>query len=258
VSALRMPVVFLGHGSPDVRDRDNRFRTGMVRPRAAPPTAFRVVCVSAHWETSGLAVTAAERPGTIHDFGGSSRQLYEVQYPAPAIRGSRKRVAALVRSQPVRQDGTRGLDHGAWSVLRSCFPTQDVPVVQLSLDSSRPGADHLRVGRELAPLRDEGVLVLGSGNVGTTSHPRLAERHRVRVGAENRGRGEAAPARREARSARGLPRPGPAAAGDSHARALPSAAGGTWERRMPANACPSSTTRRWMGAMSMLSVVIGQ
>jgi 4,5-DOPA dioxygenase extradiol len=161
-----MPAVFVGHGSPMYAIEDNRFSPAWSDLGRRLPRPAGIVCVSAHWETTpGLAVTASERPETLHDFGGFPAALYEIRYPAPGDPSLAKRVAQLVRGMSVALDGSRGLDHGAWSVLRFLFPAADVPVVQLSLDPNRPGADHLRIGRELAPLRDEGILLLGSGNV---------------------------------------------------------------------------------------------
>lgn len=166
MKASRMPVAFLGHGSPMYAIEENRFSPAWSDLGRRLPRPSAVLCVSAHWETrGGLAAGAAERPETIHDFGGFPQALYEVQYPAPGAPALAQRVASLVKSQPVQLDPAYGLDHGAWCVLRYLYPDADVPVAQLSLDSSRPGADHLAVGRELAALRDEGVLLLASGNV---------------------------------------------------------------------------------------------
>lgn len=163
---MRMPALFLGHGSPMYAIESNRFSPAWSDLGRRLPRPSGIVCVSAHWETSpGLAVTASARPGTIHDFGGFPPPLYEIQYPAPGDPALAQRVARCVRSQPVALDPKRGLDHGAWTVLRFLFPDAEVPVVQLSLDPAKPGADHLRVGHELSPLRDEGILLLASGNV---------------------------------------------------------------------------------------------
>ena len=154
----RMPVLFVGHGSPMNAIEDNEFsRTWgelgktLHRPRA-------VLCVSAHWETGGTRVTSMEKPRTIHDFGGFPRALFEVQYAAP---GS----AWLARQIPVEPDEEWGLDHGCWSILRQMYPGADVPVVQLSLDYRKSPRDHYALARELAPLRQKGVLIIGSGNL---------------------------------------------------------------------------------------------
>jgi 4,5-DOPA dioxygenase extradiol len=123
------------------------------------------LAVSAHWYTRGTAVTAMERPRTIHDFGGFPKTLYEVQYPAPGSPRLADRVRELLAPVEVKQDHHWGLDHGVWSVLTHAFPDSDVPVVQLSMDASQPGAFHYELAARLAPLRDEGVLIVGSGNI---------------------------------------------------------------------------------------------
>ena len=130
----------------------------MPRPRA-------VLCVSAHWESEGTRVTAASLPVTIHDFYGFPRPLYEVSYPAPGAPELARRVRETVRGAKVVLDPDRGLDHGAWSVLRRMFPEADIPVVQLSLDRAKAPAFHYELGKELAGLRREGVLIVGSGNI---------------------------------------------------------------------------------------------
>jgi 4,5-DOPA dioxygenase extradiol len=131
----------------------------------ALPRPKAILCVSAHWETWGTAVTAMDRPRTIHDFGGFPRALYEAQYPAPGSKWLAQETINTVHSAEVGPDEDWGLDHGAWSVLRQMFPDADVPVVQLSLDYTRPAQYHYDLGRELAPLREKGVLILGSGNM---------------------------------------------------------------------------------------------
>jgi 4,5-DOPA dioxygenase extradiol len=130
----------------------------LPRPRA-------ILCVSAHWETRGVFVTAAGHPATLHDFFGFPKALFDVRYPAPGDPALARRIAELLAAEGARLDPERGLDHGAWSVLVAMFPAADVPVVQLSLDTRAPAAFHYRIAKKLAPLRDEGVLVLGSGNI---------------------------------------------------------------------------------------------
>lgn len=161
----RLPAVFFGHGSPMVTIGDNAWTRAwravgesVGRPRA-------VLMVSAHWTTRGVAVTAMERPRTIHDFGGFPQPLYEIQYPAPGAPWLAERVRELLRPVDVALDTQWGLDHGAWAVLRHAWPDASVPVVQLSLDLTRPAQWHLQQARRLAALRDEGVLIAGSGNV---------------------------------------------------------------------------------------------
>jgi 4,5-DOPA dioxygenase extradiol len=162
---MRMPVLFVGHGSPMNALEDNAFTRGWqdAARRIRKPEA--IVCVSAHWETRGVCVGASDRPETIHDFYGFPQALFNVRYPAPGDPALARHVAQLIQSTKVHLDPGRGLDHGAWSVLRIMYPDADVPVVQLSLDSAQPGAHHYRLAQELSPLRDEGVLVMGSGDI---------------------------------------------------------------------------------------------
>lgn len=162
----RMPVLFLGHGSPMNAIEDNAWRRGWAEAAARLPRPKAILCVSAHWETRGAsAVSASPNPPTIHDFGGFPQALFDVQYPAPGDPALAARVGALLAPDEVVQHPSRGLDHGAWSVLLPMYPDADVPVVQLSLDRSRPNAWHYEAGRRLAPLRDEGVLIVASGDI---------------------------------------------------------------------------------------------
>jgi 4,5-DOPA dioxygenase extradiol len=161
-AAVRMPALFVGHGNPmnaletnPVTDAWRALARALPRPRA-------VACVSAHWYLPGTRVTAMERPRTIHDFGGFPPELFAVQYPAPGDPALAARISELTGAAP---DTQWGLDHGAWSVLRHLYPEADVPVVQVSLDDTEPPAFHFELGRRLRALRDEGVLVLGSGNL---------------------------------------------------------------------------------------------
>jgi 4,5-DOPA dioxygenase extradiol len=144
---------------------------------AALPRPRAVLCVSAHWYVSATALTADAAPRTIHDFGGFPRALYQVRYPAPGDPVLARRVRELLAPVPVSLAEPWGLDHGTWSVLCHVFPRADVPVVQLSVDETQPPAFHYDLGRRLAPLRDEGVLVAGSGNIVHNLHAYAWGRH---------------------------------------------------------------------------------
>ena len=160
-----MPVVFFGHGSPmNTLDR-NQYTEAWRRIGEAIPKPKAILCVSAHWYTEGTAVTAMSHPRTIHDFYGFPQALFEVQYPAPGDPSLASRVRQLLAPAEVRMDQSWGLDHGTWSVLKHAYPKADVPVVQLSIDGTQPPRFHYEAGRRLAALRDEGILVAGSGNV---------------------------------------------------------------------------------------------
>jgi 4,5-DOPA dioxygenase extradiol len=160
-----MPALFLGHGNPMNAIERNAFHRSWEALGARLPRPQAILCVSAHWETRHAYVTATETPETIHDFYGFPKALFDVRYPAPGDPALASRVASLVATERFRLDPGRGLDHGAWSVLVAMYPQADVPVVQLSIDTSQPGRHHYALARQLAPLRDEGVLVMGSGNV---------------------------------------------------------------------------------------------
>jgi 4,5-DOPA dioxygenase extradiol len=164
-AAARMPVVFIGHGNPmnALEDNDITRRWGEIGHAAPAPRA--ILCVSAHWQTRGPAVTAMPKPRTIHDFGAFPPELFAVHYPAPGDPALAHRVGELLAPSAVTADQRWGLDHGAWSVLVHMRPDADVPIVQLSLDVALDARGHYELARRLAPLRDEGVLVMGSGNV---------------------------------------------------------------------------------------------
>lgn len=144
---------------------DNGFRRAWQTLGRELPRPRAILCLSAHWETRGPAVTAAEWPETIHDFFGFPQALFDVRYPAPGDPALADRVCGLLADFGCRSDRDRGLDHGTWGVLAPMFPAADIPVVQLSLDQTRPPADHLAMAERLAPLRDEGTLILASGNI---------------------------------------------------------------------------------------------
>ena len=161
----RLPALFLGHGSPMNAVLDNRYTAAWNLIGESIPRPKAVLCVSAHWYTSGSALTINTAPDTVHDFGGFPRELYQVRYPAPGDPALARRVQELLAPIPVDLSSEWGLDHGTWSVLRHVYPQADVPVVQLSIDATRAAPFHFDVGRRLAVLREEGVLILGSGNI---------------------------------------------------------------------------------------------
>ena len=159
-----MPAIFFGHGNPMNAVQDNEWTKGWAAIGDSIPTPKASVCVSAHWYLPATLVTAQEQPRTIHDFGGFPRELYEVKYPAPGDAELANRLKDLLA--PVAGLDTRwGLDHGTWSVLCHAFPKADVPVIQLSIDETQPASFHYDVAKRLSSLRDEGVLIVGSGNL---------------------------------------------------------------------------------------------
>jgi 4,5-DOPA dioxygenase extradiol len=165
----RMPVLFVGHGSPMNAIEDNEYRRkwqalgaefGTTRPRPQ-----LILCISAHWLTTGWHLTAMEKPRTIHDFGGFPQELFAERYPAPGAPEAAQAISEGIPAPAVGLDYGWGLDHGAWSVLKPMFPEADIPVVQLSMDYARAPAEHLALGAQLKGLRDRGVLIVGSGNI---------------------------------------------------------------------------------------------
>jgi len=161
----KMPVLFLGHGSPMNAIEDNEFAEGFRNIRKLIPDPKAILCISAHWETNGTYVTASEFPETIHDFGGFPEALYRVQYPAPGSPELAAKASKLIRKTQVKSDLHRGLDHGAWSVIKHMYPNADIPVIQLSLDRTQAAHHHYVLARELISLREKGILILGSGNI---------------------------------------------------------------------------------------------
>lgn len=170
----RMPVLFLGHGSPINAIEDNVYRRSwqaLGREFGGKwPTPQLILCVSAHWLTQGWWLTGMVRPKTIHDFGGFPKALFDQQYPAPGFPQAAREISELVRqpgsARPLSLDMQDwGLDHGAWAVLKPMFPQATIPVLQLSMDYSRPPSEHYALGQQLKTLRELGVLIVGSGNV---------------------------------------------------------------------------------------------
>lgn len=161
----KMPVLFLGHGSPMNAIEENDFVAGFREAGRQIPRPAAILCISAHWETRGTFITAMEKPPTIHDFGGFPRALYEVRYPAPGSPGLAQSIKDTLTGTDAGLNHDRGLDHGTWSVLRHMYPEADVPVVQMSLDYYRTISFHYDLGKELAGLRKKGILIVGSGNM---------------------------------------------------------------------------------------------
>jgi 4,5-DOPA dioxygenase extradiol len=160
-----MPAIFFGHGNPMNAISENGYTEAWQRFGSETPTPKAILSISAHWFVPGTGVTATTAPRTIHDFGGFPRELYQVQYPAPGDPQLARRVQTLLAPLDVKPDDSWGLDHGTWSVLRHVYPGADIPIVQLSVDETRPAGFHYEIGRQLAPLREEGVLIVGSGNL---------------------------------------------------------------------------------------------
>jgi 4,5-DOPA dioxygenase extradiol len=162
---MKMPVLFLGHGSPMNAIEENEFVQGWIDMGKSLPEPSSILCISAHWETRGTNVTAMVRPSTIHDFGGFPRELFEVQYPAPGNPELAVELKHSIKKTEVGLDDKWGLDHGAWSVIKHLYPKADIPVVQLSMDYYQPPQYHYDLAKELSFLREKGVLIIGSGNM---------------------------------------------------------------------------------------------
>ncbi len=161
----RMPVLFVGHGSPMNAIGENEFVQNWRELGKSLPRPKAILCISAHWQTRGTFVTAMPKPPTIHDFGGFPKALFDVQYPAPGSPEFAKETKRIVSKTDVGLDEKWGLDHGAWSVIKNIYPLADIPVFEMSLDYYQSPQFHYDLAKELASLRDKGVLIIGSGNI---------------------------------------------------------------------------------------------
>lgn len=160
-----LPAVFFGHGNPMNALQDNSYTAAWRRLGQQIARPKSIVCISAHWYVPGTRVTVTTAPKTIHDFGGFPAELYQVQYAAPGAPELARRVKQMLAPIPVLLDDNWGLDHGTWSVLKHVYPDADIPIVQLSIDETQPASFHFEVGKKLAPLREDGTLIVGSGNL---------------------------------------------------------------------------------------------
>ncbi|MFV5686102.1 4,5-DOPA dioxygenase extradiol [Flavobacterium sp. GB2R13] len=161
----KMPVLFLGHGSPMNAIEENQFVTGFRNLAKTLPQPNAILCISAHWFTKGTKVTAMEMPRTIHDFGGFPQALFDVQYPAKGSPELAIDTKQLLTPVEVELDEHWGLDHGAWSVIKHLYPEANVPVIQLSIDYTKSGQYHFELAQKLSALRTKGILIVGSGNI---------------------------------------------------------------------------------------------
>lgn len=164
--SMKLPVIFLGHGSPMNAIADNTFTQKLAALGKSIPMPKAILMVSAHWETDGTWLTGMEKPKTIHDFYGFPQELFNVQYPAPGSPDLVSTVQEKIQSPKLQNDSNQwGLDHGTWSVLRHMYPEANIPIVQLSIDRTKPFEYHYELGKQLSFLREQGVLVMGSGNI---------------------------------------------------------------------------------------------
>ncbi len=164
-STPKMPVLFLGHGSPMNAIEENEFVAGFRKIGKELTRPNAILCISAHWETRGTYVTAMQNPPTIHDFGGFPQALFDVEYPAPGSPELAEETKQLITTTDVGLDDKWGLDHGAWSVIRHLYPNADIPVVQMSIDYTQPARYHYELAKQISSLRQKGVLIIGSGNM---------------------------------------------------------------------------------------------
>ncbi|MEP0176307.1 MAG: 4,5-DOPA dioxygenase extradiol [Paraglaciecola sp.] len=160
-----MPAIFFGHGSPGNVLENNQATSMWARLGKELPTPKGIICISAHWYTQGVGVTSSENPKTIHDFGGFPAVMYEMQYPAPGSPELAAKITSILSEEGAVLDDSWGFDHGTWCVLKKVFPKANIPVVQLSIHSGKPPSFHFNLGRKLAVLREQGYLIIGSGNI---------------------------------------------------------------------------------------------
>lgn len=164
-STPKMPILFLGHGSPMNAIEENEFVSGFreISQEITKPNA--IICISAHWETNGTKITAMQKPRTIYDFGGFPKELYEVKYDAIGSPELASEIKNIVQKTQIELDHSWGLDHGTWSVVKHLYPNADIPVLQLSMDYNMSPKDHYELAKELNKLRHKGILIIGSGNI---------------------------------------------------------------------------------------------
>ena len=164
--AMKQPVLFLGHGSPMNAIAENNFTKKLNKLAQEIPIPKAILIISAHWETKGSWLTGMEKPKTIHDFYGFPKSLYEVQYPAPGSPELVSKIQKTIKTPSIHNDQNQwGLDHGTWSVLRHMYPNANIPIVQLSIDKTKPFEYHYELGQQISFLREHGVLIMGSGNI---------------------------------------------------------------------------------------------
>ncbi len=175
--AKTLPALFIGHGNPMNAVSENAYTAAWRQIGERLPKPKAILAISAHWYVPCTGVTIDAAPKTIHDFGGFPKELYEVQYPAPGDPDLARRIQRLLTSMDVKLDGSWGLDHGTWSILTHIYPAADIPVIQLSIDETKAAIFHHEIGKSLAALRDEGVLILGSGNLVHNLHAYAWGRH---------------------------------------------------------------------------------